>query len=39
MIIIVNSIDVTLSLRIKRKKKIIVNIINIFLIILIRDSV
>lgn len=39
MIIIVISVEVTMSMRIKRNSMIIVNIVNLFFIILIRDSV
>ena len=39
MILFVISVEVTLSIRIKRNSMIIVNIVNLFFIILIGDSV
>ena len=39
MIVIVISIEVTMSIRIKRNSLIIVNAVNLIFIILIRDSV
>ena len=39
IVIIVISIEVTMSMRIKRNSVIIVNIVNLFFIILIGDSV
>ena len=39
MILFVISVEVTMSMRIKRNSMIIVNIVNLFFIILIGDSV